>query len=255
MINIHKVIKFFVRLAFLFSLFIPDLIGTFSYNEDILEGKNEAISVRYSQVNELQGQELNCLFHPLLILEGMVNFFKKSFFTPIEKTNDINILDIPDELILIMAKSLTTKDVINLSYSCKRYYFLFDDFYWTSVFSGKSYCSSYLIHKYINISSFVLNRREFFSHLFYCEGDIESAAILGHPEAVALKEYGPYGFYIEKNQCLFPCGTIRFQSGEIASASMETLRKAQRKKILKTTQLERDKHDRQYNRSFYRRYN
>jgi hypothetical protein len=135
----------------------------------------------------------------------------------------------PPELILTVADFLSSVDIIRLSGVCKKLHHVFDESYWVSYLSKKPQAHSCLILN--GTLSPSLQRKTFFSHLWYTENRISLAARLGHPEAVVLQKYGSYGVYIGKDHYLCTSGVIKYASGKIDDERTRYYRDAQRKKI------------------------
>lgn len=145
------------------------------------------------------------------------------------KNETVNILMLPPELIRIVADFLNSVDIVRLSSVCKKFHQIFDESYWVSYLSKKPQAHSGLMLK--GTLSPSLQRKAFFSHLYYTENRISLAAGLGHPEALVLKKYGLYGAYIGKDQYLCPSGVIKYASGRIDNERTKYFRDAQRRKI------------------------
>lgn len=145
------------------------------------------------------------------------------------KNEQINLQMLPNEILLTVASFLSSVDILRLSGTCRKFRQLFDGRYWVTYLSQKPQAySCLLLDKTLSPS---LQRKEFFSHLWYAENRISLAARLNHPEAIALRKYGSYGVYIDKDQYLCPSGAIRYVSGKIDEEKTKCLRDAQRKKI------------------------
>ena len=138
-----------------------------------------------------------------------------------------NICVLPNELLLHIAKFLASTDILRLSGTHKEFRQVFNEDYWSIYLSKVSISHSYLI---LN-SSASLERRAFFSHLWYSEGLINLAAKLNHPEALIIRVYGSYGAYIGKDQYVCPLGFIRHISGKIDYERTDILGEAKRKKV------------------------
>ncbi|MBY0273438.1 MAG: F-box protein [Alphaproteobacteria bacterium] len=211
-------------------------------------------TIEESTLNELEG---NSSRRPLLRLnqsgdieeeqEDISNYFCSPFFllnsldpcwsvvyrwgkasTSI-KNERVNILMLPPELIWNVADFLSSVDIIRLSAVCKKFHQVFNESYWVSYLSRKPQAHSCLMLN--GTLSPSLQRKTFFSHLWYTENRISLAARLGHPEAVILQKYGSYGAYIGKDQYLCPSGVIKYASGKIDDERTSYYRDAQRKQI------------------------
>lgn len=135
---------------------------------------------------------------------------------------------LPDEIIWHIAKFLGSIDILRLSNTCKKFRQVFNGDYWNIYLSRVPKVYSYLV---LNGSfSPSLDRKAFFSHLWYSEGLIHLAAKLNHPEALVLQEYGSYGAYISRDQYLCPSGFIRHASGMIDNERTDKLKEAEKKK-------------------------
>jgi len=145
------------------------------------------------------------------------------------KAQGTNIYLLPSEILWHIADFLDSVDVLKLSSTCKKFRQIFNDDYWNTYLSRAPKAHSYLTLK--GPLSPSLNRKAFFSHLWYSEGRISLAARLYHPEALMLRDYGIHGAYIGKDQYLCPSGFIRHVSGRIDNEKTDKLKDAERKKI------------------------
>lgn len=139
-----------------------------------------------------------------------------------------NVYVFPSEMLWHIADFLGSIDILRLSGTCKKFRQVFNGDYWNTYLSRVPKAHSHLILD--NPLSPSLDRKAFFSYLWYSEGLINLAAKLNHPEALILRDYGSYGAYIGKDQYLCPSGFIRHKSGKIDNERTDKLKEAERKK-------------------------
>jgi|GEM_PF-6629313 len=144
-----------------------------------------------------------------------------------EQVSNISLL--PNETLWHIGNFLDSMSILRFSSSNRDLRYVFNESFWLGYMAKVPKAQSQLVlRKSLSPSK---NKKEFFAHLWYCEGRISLAARLNHPEAVILRDYSTYGAWVNKDQYFCPSGFIRHISGVIDYEKTDKLREAERKKV------------------------